>query len=71
MEMRRVNLPRPPRVPPALQEFPAVVEPALRDIDDPPETTIEGFELVESQPVALPAVPRGCVRRRPRPKPHG
>jgi hypothetical protein len=56
MEMRRVNLPRPPRVPPELQEFPAVVEPALRDIDDPPETTIEGFELVESQPVALPAV---------------
>jgi hypothetical protein len=54
MEMRRANLPRPPRVPPTLQEFPAVVEPALRDIDDPPETTIEGFELVESQRAALP-----------------
>jgi hypothetical protein len=55
MEMRRANLPRPPRVPPGLQEFPAVVEPALRDIDDPPETTIEGFELVESQRIAVPA----------------
>src|SRR5688572_33291864 len=54
---RRASLPRPPRVPPALQEFPAVVEPALRDIDDPPETLIEGFELVESQSprVAVPA----------------
>jgi hypothetical protein len=54
---RRASLPRPPRVPPALQEFPAVVEPPLRDIDDPPETLIEGFELVESQSprVAVPA----------------
>ena len=55
MELRRASLPRPPRFPPTLQEFPAVVEPALRDIDDPPETTIEGFELVDSQRVALPA----------------
>lgn len=55
MEKRRASLPRPPRVAPVLQEFPAVIEPALRDIDDPPETTIEGFQLVESQRVAPPA----------------
>jgi hypothetical protein len=53
METRRASLLRPPRIP-AFQEFPAVVEPALRDIEEPPETAIEGFELVESQPVALP-----------------
>jgi hypothetical protein len=54
MERRRASLPRPPRFPATLQEFPAVVEPPLRDIDDPPETTIEGFELVEGQRAALP-----------------
>jgi hypothetical protein len=38
-----------------LQEFPAIVEPALRDIPEPPDSGIEGWELVDTERVALPS----------------
>jgi hypothetical protein len=53
MDARRTTLPRPPRVP-ALAEFPAVVEPALVDIDEPPDSGIQGYELIWSRPSPPP-----------------
>ena len=48
MELER-NVPRPPRVG-VRREFPAVIEPALRDIPESPDQEIEGgFKIFESK----------------------
>jgi hypothetical protein len=52
MEQRVVALPTPTTIRPRA-EFAAIVEPALRDIPDPPEHAIDGWEPFESQPAAL------------------
>ncbi len=58
----RFSIPRPPKGPVSRPEFPAIIEPRLRDIPEPPEAQIERSEPFESEPIDI-AVSDELVRQ--------